>query len=213
MNELIKITENNGKKAVSARELYLGLGLAEQHWVRYYKKNITDNKFAIENEDYIQLPLMGRTQDFALSIDFAKKLSMMARTEAGENIRDYFVEVEKKAKENLKAIEPEEMLLQSVQLMIEQKKRIHAVEQRMDIMEAQTKTTPDYFTVVGYGTLNGIQVGLNLASTIGKKASKICKDNNYLTEKLPDPRFGYVKTYPLFVLEQVFKETVLNNIN
>ena len=86
MNELITITESNGKRAVSAKELYEKLGFAPQHWANWYKKNIINNTFAVENEDFIQLPLSGRTQDFALSIDFAKRLSMMARTETGEQI-------------------------------------------------------------------------------------------------------------------------------
>ena len=49
MEELIKITEYNGKKAVSARELYEKLGFASQHWASWYKKNITSNPFAVQN--------------------------------------------------------------------------------------------------------------------------------------------------------------------
>lgn len=99
MNELIKITETNGKKAVSARELYNKLGFHSAHWAKWYKKNIVNNQFAIENEDYTQLTLSVRSSDFALSVDFAKKLSMLARTETGEKIRQYFIEVEKIAKQ------------------------------------------------------------------------------------------------------------------
>jgi anti-repressor protein len=96
MYELIKVTENNGKQAVSARELYENLGYAVQHWAGWYSKNIVNNQFAIENEDYTELPLSGRSIDFALSIDFAKKICMLARTEAGEKIRNYFIEVERR---------------------------------------------------------------------------------------------------------------------
>ena len=38
MEELIKITEYNGKKAVSARELYEKLGFASQHWAAGIKR-------------------------------------------------------------------------------------------------------------------------------------------------------------------------------
>jgi len=104
MNE-IKITEQNGKQAVSAKELYENLGYDVKNWGRWYKKNIEDNQFAIENEDWIELLLMTssnngvETKDFILSIDFAKKLSMLARTEKGEQMRNYFLEVERKFKE------------------------------------------------------------------------------------------------------------------
>ncbi len=114
MNELIKIVENNGKQAVSARELYEKLGFASQHWASWYKKNITSNAFAVENEDFAQLPLSGRTLDFALSIDFAKRLAMMARTETGEQIRNYFIEVEKRATKPLSQLD---ILAQSVQIL------------------------------------------------------------------------------------------------
>ena len=129
MEELIKITEYNGKKAVSARELYEKLGFASQHWASWYKKNITSNPFAVQNEDFVQLPLSGRTQDFALSIDFAKRLSMMARTKTGEQIRNYFIEVEKRVNRPLSKAE---LLLQQCQMLVEQEKRLSQVEEKVD---------------------------------------------------------------------------------
>lgn len=129
MEELIKITEYNGKKAVSARELYEKLGFASQHWASWYKKNITSNPFAVQNEDFVQLPLSGRTQDFALSIDFAKRLSMMARTKTGEQIRNYFIEVEKRVNRPLSHAE---LLLQQCQMLVEQEKRLSQVEEKVD---------------------------------------------------------------------------------
>ena len=129
MEELIKITEYNGKKAVSARELYEKLGFASQHWASWYKKNITSNPFAVQNEDFVQLPLSGRTQDFALSIDFAKRLSMMARTKTGEQIRNYFIEVEKRVNRPLSQAE---LLLQQCQMLVEQENRLSQVEEKVD---------------------------------------------------------------------------------
>ena len=129
MEELIKITEYNGKKAVSARELYEKLGFASQHWASWYKTNFKSNPFAVQNEDFVQLPLSGRTQDFALSIDFAKRLSMMARTKTGEQIRNYFIEVEKRVNRPLSQAE---LLLQQCQMLVEQEKRLSQVEEKVD---------------------------------------------------------------------------------
>lgn len=101
MNELIRITEQNGKKAVSARDLYEFLGYDISNWKRWYTKNIIDNQFATENEDWVGFVFKtssdkngNETQDFALSIKFAKKLSMMAKTQKGEQARDYFIACE-----------------------------------------------------------------------------------------------------------------------
>lgn len=90
MVELVKITEKDGQQVVSARELYLFLGLDKSNWSRWYKKNIVDNEFAIENVDYQGFVFEtngNNVQDFALTIDFAKKLSMMTKSEQGEKAR------------------------------------------------------------------------------------------------------------------------------
>lgn len=202
MNELIKIVENNGKQAVSARELYEKLGFDLSQWSRWYKKNIAENKFAIQGQDYIQLDIMSRTLDFALSIDFAKRLAMMARTETGEQIRNYFIEVEKRTTKPLTQLD---ILAQSVQILQAQEKRLTQVEDKVALIEAKTTLHPNYFTIVGYATLHRIQCGLSLACRLGRKATNICKNRGITTEEIPDPRFGKVKVYPEEILKEVFE--------
>lgn len=206
MNELIKIQERNGKKAVSARELYIKLGYELSQWSRWSKKNIIENQFAVENEDFVQLDTMSRTSDFALSIDFAKKLSMLARTEAGEKIRYYFIEVEKQAKELVKPMTTLQILEHNIKLLREQEERVTNIEKDVKELKAATRTTSDYFTIIGYGTLHNMNIGLSLAAKLGQKAARICKFHGYLMESLPDPRFGRVHTYPKKVLDEVFAE-------
>ncbi len=97
METMIKISEIEGRKAVSARELYQKLEFARQHYGRWEKINIQNNKFAIENIDWVRIPLKGNENevlDYALSLDFAKRVCMLARTEVGERIRNYFIEAE-----------------------------------------------------------------------------------------------------------------------
>lgn len=204
MNELIKIVETNGKQVVSARELYERLGYNMTAWSRWYKKNITGNQFAIENQDYVGFDIMSsgnNVQDFALSIDFAKRLSMMARTETGEQIRNYFIEVEKRATKPLSQLD---ILAQSVQILQTQEKRITEVEDRVKVIEAKQTIRPNFFTIVGYATLQGIQCGLKMACSLGRKATNLCKQRGIEPEEIPDPRFGKVKTYPEEILKEVF---------
>lgn len=103
MNELIPIIRKEGKSLVSANELYLFLGYYKSNWAQWYRKNITENEFAIENEDWCSALLLGKSttesQDFALTIEFAKKLSMLARTEKGEQARNYFIACEAKSRQ------------------------------------------------------------------------------------------------------------------
>lgn len=204
MNELIRITESNGKQAVSARELYEKLGYDLSNWKRWYQKNIINNSFAIENQDYVGFVTMtsgNNVQDFAISIDFAKRLSMMARTETGEQIRNYFIEIEKRATKPLSQLD---ILAQSVQILQAQERRIAEIDDRVKVIEAKTTTHQNWFTIAGYGTLLKIQVGIKLAASLGRKACNLCKQLGIEPEEIPDPRFGKVKTYPENVLKQVF---------
>lgn len=90
----------------TARKLYEFLGMDSRNYSRWVRNNITENEFAEENVDYWvfvvkeENPFGGRpTTDYRLTAGFAKKLSMMAKSEKGEQARRYFVRVEDGMKE------------------------------------------------------------------------------------------------------------------
>ncbi|WP_053985036.1 antA/AntB antirepressor family protein [Niameybacter massiliensis] len=100
--ELIKITEREGRKVVSARELYIGLGLKSAHWKRWYESNIENNEYFKENVDWVGFTMVvngNETKDFGISLDFAKHIAMMARTELSHQYRNYFIKCEQALKE------------------------------------------------------------------------------------------------------------------
>lgn len=85
----------------TARKLYEFLEMNPAHYARWCKTNITDNPFAEEGVDFevlninVENPKGGRpTQDFKLTANFAKKLSMQGKTERAEQAREYFIRVE-----------------------------------------------------------------------------------------------------------------------
>lgn len=98
MTELIKITEENGNKLVSARELheFLEVKTRFNDWIR----NRIDKYGFIENEDFVtvtkNLVNGGKETDYILKIDMAKELSMVENNEKGRQARKYFIECEKK---------------------------------------------------------------------------------------------------------------------
>lgn len=57
-----------------------------------------------------------------------------------------------------------------------------------------------YFSVIGYARNRGISVGLEAAKEIGRKCSAYCKTSGISIEKLNDPRFGSVGSYPEAVI-------------
>ncbi|MCR0316308.1 antA/AntB antirepressor family protein [[Clostridium] innocuum] len=89
----------------TARKLYEFLEMDKSHYSRWYKQNIINNAFAAENEDYFPFAINGEcggqaSKDAKLTADFAKKLSMTAKNEKGEEARCYFVAVENMAKKS-----------------------------------------------------------------------------------------------------------------
>lgn len=213
-NELIKISEQNGKQAVSARELHAYLE-SKQEFSNWIKARIQKYGF-VENQDFevfhsfMENPNGGRPlTEYALTIDCAKELSMVEGNEKGKEARRYFIDVEKAHNNNL-ATFYNDPFIQLRMNQIQQQQQIQALESKVNLIEAKTATRPDYFSVMGYAIMNKVTVGLRMAASIGKKASSICKKNGFPTDEVPDPRFGRVKLYPSSVLDKVFSETVFS---
>ena len=98
MTELIKVTEENGSKLVSARELYEFLEVKSK-FADWIKNRIEKYGFE-ENQDFVTLSKNlengGREIDYILKIDMAKELSMVENNDKGRQARKYFIEIEKK---------------------------------------------------------------------------------------------------------------------
>jgi len=111
MNEIIKITEYDGRKVASARELHYFLE-SKQDFSTWIKGRIQKYDL-IENEDYVLLHNFveqvsgGKYQiEYALTLDAAKELSMVEGNAKGKQARKYFIECEKELRElSLKPIE------------------------------------------------------------------------------------------------------------
>lgn len=214
MNEIVKIREENGKQAVSARELYQALGYDNTQFSRWAKKQIVANPYAVENEDWVGFDINVEGNivlDYALTIDFAKKCCMLSKTVVGEKVRNYFIEVEKAAKQLSQTadMQIEEMMIRTLQKQLEQKKRLEAVESDVKKLKAQTSIEPDWWTIMGYARWNGMSINVHVASKYGKKATRRCKELGYTPAVIPDPRFGQVNTYPVSILNEVFAEPIM----
>ncbi|MFJ1411715.1 BRO family protein [Capnocytophaga canimorsus] len=97
-----------------------------------------------------------------------------------------------------------QMLQQTINAMVEQEHRVSDLETQVKEIKAQITTRPDYFSIAGFATLNGLSYGRKQCATLGRKASKLCKEKGIEPEQIHDPRFGLVKSYPSEVLKEVF---------
>lgn len=103
MEELIKITEQDGRQAVSARELHQFLE-SKRDFSNWIKDRIEKYGF-VENQDFCSFNKIveretGATTriEYAVSLDMAKELCMIENNERGKQARRYFIACEKKAR-------------------------------------------------------------------------------------------------------------------
>ena len=97
-----------------------------------------------------------------------------------------------------------ELILMLAQQNVATEQRMSALEQGHAEIKAQLTTrNEDYYTIAGFAALHRKQVPMKLAATLGRKASKLSKDNDLPISTTYDPRFGTVNTYHKAVLEQL----------
>lgn len=146
--ELIKVTTNEqGKKLVSGRELHevLEIGRDFTTWI----KKMIEYGF-MENEDYILLTKTGEQKgrgghnkvDYILTLDMAKHIAMVQRTEIGMRVRNYFIECEKVAHN------PYQHLSKEFQAIIMHDEKIMKLERRVEQMEENAKLDPAEYSLV-----------------------------------------------------------------
>jgi phage anti-repressor protein len=106
---LAKIGDNK-VNSVSARDLYLDLGMDGSNWAKWSRINIAENIFFSLGVDFIELvpstSSPNPAKEYAVSIEMAKHLAMMAKTQRAHDYRNYFIECEKIAKGEASKIEP-----------------------------------------------------------------------------------------------------------
>ncbi len=103
MNELIKVTYDNDRPVVSARELhdFLEVGADYRHWFpRMCEYGFTAGvDFNPVKIDRVQMEgnrtVNREVDDAALTIDMAKEICMIQRSEKGKQARQYFIQLEK----------------------------------------------------------------------------------------------------------------------
>jgi len=114
-------------------------------------------------------------------------------------------------KTSLYTLSPAEALLQTVQQLVNHERQIIELQSGYRQIEAEVKeitsqltSRPDYYTISGYASKKSIKVGNDLAKPLGRKAAKICKERAIQVDRVNDPKWGSVGSYPSMILEELF---------
>lgn len=153
--ELIKVTTNEqGQKLVSGRELHevLGIGTQFTKWIQ----RMIDYGF-VEGMDFTtisqkRLTAQGNATEFTdyiLTLEMAKHIAMVQRTEIGMKVRNYFIECEKVAQNPYANLSPELKAIFAIdnkQQELERQQKV--IDQRLTNIEENAKLEPGEYSLV-----------------------------------------------------------------
>lgn len=148
MEGLITIQVKNDRQLVSARDLHKGLGLRKKFtdWVKQNFKGFE------ENQDYTTSPkghlvksgngTVRAYDDYLLTIDMAKELCMMSKTEKGKEVRKYFIEVERKWND------PQEVVRRGYAILQSENTQLKLENKNLSIQLEESNKKADYLDVI-----------------------------------------------------------------
>lgn len=210
--ELIKISEQNGKQAVSARELHLFLE-SKQEFANWIKGRIEKYGF-IQNQDFevfdnfIKNPLGGRPlTEYALTIDCAKEISMVEGNEKGKQARRYFIDCEKRLKNPTQILSRIDLARMVIEAEEEnQRLQIEAQENAPLVVFAKALQISEHNILIGELAKilkqNNIEIGQN-------RLFDWLRDNQYLIRKSEQRNLPTQRSLEMSLFE--VKTTTINN--
>ena len=137
MDELLKVSYESDEPRISARELYKNLGISKR-FSAWFESN--SQGFA-EKEDYTSVLISTEVQnnggiqkrelqDYSLTVDMAKHICLMSRTEKGKQCRQYLIDLEKAWNT------PEQVMARALKIADKQieelKENNHLLEQKIE---------------------------------------------------------------------------------
>ena len=199
----------NAVETVSARTLHEFLGVTERFssWMeRQFQYGFE------ENVDYLGCKVFNtlakqEVQEYYLSLDCAKEISMIQKSEKGKQARKYFIECEKKLTQP-KPMTQIELIVFIANQMAEQERKSLELDNRLQVVEQkqqQLDQDNDHFTVKGFCALHQLDLSNGKMSAISKKAKKLSDVKDYMYHAITDPRWGKVWTYHRDILTELFE--------
>ncbi len=208
MSELIKVTYEDDKPVVSARELHEFLGVAtpfHKWFPRMCEYGFVENQDFAVMDIFVHNPAGGpQTQiDAVLTIDMAKELCMLQRSEKGKLARQYFIQLEKDWNS------PEKVMARALEIA---HRTIHDLKaDNFALMEENVAMQPkaDYFDeLVDRNTLTGIRETAKELGVSQKKFVQFLIDKKFLYRSPTGKLLPYeAKNDGLFALKEAYSKS------
>lgn len=181
VNELFNLKENrDGTVAVSGRELHKGLEIQTPY--KQWIDRMIDYGFEV-NTDYIIMSEKVHTQksvrayeqeNHIMSLDMGKEIAMIQRSDAGKNIRRYFIEIEKNYRQQ-KPLSTADQIKLIAQGNSELNERIDTVEDEITDIRENTKLDAGEYGAIAKAVSNKV-AQIRYSMEIGKDNKKANKE-------------------------------------
>ncbi len=188
MNELLKVNYDNDRITLSARELHEFLGIGTQY-TKWFDR-MSEYGF-YENVDYQAISQKRLTAqgnettyiDHEITLDMAKEIAMIQRSDKGKEVRQYFLELERRWNS------PEAVMNRALEYSRKQVKAL--MEEKQGLIEENNQLKPKALFADAVSTSNeSILIG-QLAKLIRQNGYEIgqnrlfewMRENEYLIKK------------------------------
>ena len=188
MNELLKVNYDNDRITLSARELHEFLGIGTQY-TKWFDR-MSEYGF-YENVDYQAISQKRLTAqgnettyiDHEITLDMAKEIAMIQRSDKGKEVRQYFLELERRWNS------PEAVMNRALEYSRKQVKAL--MEEKQGLIEENNQLKPKALFADAVSTSNeSILIG-QLAKLIRQNGYEIgqnrlfeyLRENGYLIKK------------------------------
>lgn len=145
MNEIINVKINeNQEPIISGRELYefLEVGTPYRKWFpRMVEYGFTEN-VDYTPDIFVHPQNNQETTDHVLSLDMAKEIAMIQRTERGKQARQYFIQIEKEYNS------PEKLMARALQVANQELSTLRIENQIKDQQIAELQPKATYYDLV-----------------------------------------------------------------
>lgn len=177
MNEMIKITTNEtGKQLVSARELheFLEIGTQFTKWfdrMKEYGFEVDTDFTLLIQKRLTNNPKNPYTEetDYIITIEMAKELSMIQRTDKGKQARKYFIQCEEKLKEVLSKQLPQDYI-SALKALVESEEQKALMQPKVEYYESVLN--PNTYVKMISSTAIGKDLGMS-AQALNKKLNEL----------------------------------------
>ncbi|CAM3140359.1 anti-repressor protein [Lactobacillus bombicola] len=192
MQELIKVQVKDDRQLISARDLYKGLEIKTRFslWVSQNFKDFEEDVdfTSVFIDTVVNNGAKRELQDYALTIDMAKQLCLLSRTEKGKQYRKYLIQVEQQWNN------PAEVIRRGYALAQEQAKKLTLENANLAIENRLMKPKADYFDdLIDRKTLVNLTKTAKMLKIKRKDFINWLLDNKYLYRDAHNDLMPYEK--------------------